>query len=211
MREAELAAVGVGQHDVSLFRELADVEVVGAELKRRGDRVLLSGGAGAGQVGAPGSDRPFQLCSGRTAGRPGCRTRAAAHRRGRRRPPVPEHRQKPARRPGSCASKVRASSREGISRMLDAGEALPHAPFSSTAASTSTTATGWRTGAAGGGPEHQLNGHGVPGSERVAATTPPRVVGAPKRTSSDSRKDLRILLQVALTWREPGVDRAAGR
>ena len=41
---AELVAFGIGQHDVSLFRELADVEVACAEFERRRDRVLLSGG-----------------------------------------------------------------------------------------------------------------------------------------------------------------------
>ena len=47
---AELVALGIGQHDVSLFRELSDVEMAGAELERRRDGVLLVAGAGAGQV-----------------------------------------------------------------------------------------------------------------------------------------------------------------
>ena len=42
--------LGIGQHDVSLFRELSDVEMAGAELERRRDGVLLVAGAGAGQV-----------------------------------------------------------------------------------------------------------------------------------------------------------------
>lgn len=39
-----------GQYDVSLFRELSDVEVAGAELECRRDRVLLVGGAVAGSI-----------------------------------------------------------------------------------------------------------------------------------------------------------------
>jgi len=35
---AELIALGIGQHDVPLVCELADVKVVGAELERRRDR-----------------------------------------------------------------------------------------------------------------------------------------------------------------------------
>ena len=49
--------------------------------------------------------------------------------------------QKPARRAGSCASKVRASSREGIRRTLVAGEELPHAVFRSAVDATSYDVT----------------------------------------------------------------------
>ncbi|GEM_PF-6051642 len=44
-REAELVAVGIGQHDMSLFRELPRVAIAGAELERRRDGVLLINGA----------------------------------------------------------------------------------------------------------------------------------------------------------------------
>ena len=47
---AELVAFGISEDDVFLFGELADVEVTGPEFQRRRDRVLLPGGAVAGEV-----------------------------------------------------------------------------------------------------------------------------------------------------------------
>ncbi len=56
--------------DVAFFRQLADVEVVGAERERGRDRVLLSDRAGTRQEGGLGSDQPSQIRSRQTAGRP---------------------------------------------------------------------------------------------------------------------------------------------
>ena len=111
--DAELVALGIGEHHVLLLRELPDVEVPAAEPEcplhrlpagRRGS--CSSGG------GASGSGRPSAPGSGRTRSGTRCRRSAGARSRRRGRRPSLRSRtpaQKRARRSGSFASTQKRS------------------------------------------------------------------------------------------------------